>query len=75
MCRCVEMTAHTISDLKQSSRFRIFRLFGTPNEISWPGVSQLPDWSPVFPQWEARVLEIIVPGLEPLGIDLVKKIM
>lgn len=30
-----------------------FRLLGTPNESSWPGVSALPRWSAQFPRFEA----------------------
>lgn len=32
--------------------FRIFRTLGTPDEKTWPGVSKLPDFKPVFPRWE-----------------------
>ena len=32
--------------------FKIFRLLGTPNEQTWPGVSQLADFSSTFPQWD-----------------------
>ena len=32
--------------------FRIFRTLGTADEVSWPGVSKLPDlW---FPSWKLR---------------------
>ena len=31
--------------------FRIFRTLGTPTETTWPGVSDLPDYKPMFPQW------------------------
>eukprot|EP00037_Helgoeca_nana_P028226 m.329779 g.329779 ORF g.329779 m.329779 type:complete len:300 (+) comp27713_c0_seq4:1668-2567(+) len=55
--------------------YRIFRVFGTPTEMSWPGVSRLPDWKPTFPGWKAKALETVVPDLEPLGIDLATKMM
>ena len=29
------------------------RLLGTPDEDTWPGVSNLPDFKPTFPQWRA----------------------
>ena len=29
------------------------RLLGTPDEETWPGVSNLPDFKPTFPQWRA----------------------
>ena len=49
--------------------FKIFRLLGTPNEESWPGVSQLPDYKPSFPQWSAQELSRHVPHLDPAGLD------
>jgi serine/threonine protein kinase len=40
--------------------YRIFRVFGTPTDETWPGVSRLPDWKPAFPSWKARPLEEIM---------------
>nr|XP_024369180.1 cell division control protein 2 homolog A-like isoform X1 [Physcomitrium patens]XP_024369181.1 cell division control protein 2 homolog A-like isoform X1 [Physcomitrium patens]XP_024369182.1 cell division control protein 2 homolog A-like isoform X1 [Physcomitrium patens]XP_024369184.1 cell division control protein 2 homolog A-like isoform X1 [Physcomitrium patens]XP_024369185.1 cell division control protein 2 homolog A-like isoform X1 [Physcomitrium patens]XP_024369186.1 cell division contro len=50
--------------------FRIFRLLGTPTEETWPGVTSLPDFKSAFPKWPAKNVGSVVPGLEPLGIDL-----
>ena len=36
--------------------YEIFRVLGTPDEDSWPGVTHLPDWQPIFPQWRRREL-------------------
>ena len=49
-----------------------FRLLGTPNETTWLGVSQLPDFKPTFPQWQAQSLSEHVPYLEPAGIDFLQ---
>lgn len=49
--------------------FKIFRILGTPNEESWPGVSQLPDYKSTFPQWSRRELAQIIPTLDAAGID------
>ena len=38
--------------------FRIFKLFGTPNETSWPGVIHLPDYKKAFPFWEKQALPL-----------------
>lgn len=56
--------------------FKIFKILGTPNESSWPGVSQLPDFKPTFPQWGGvdlaeAVHEIDTPGAELLHSLLV----
>ncbi|KAJ9109229.1 Cyclin-dependent kinase catalytic subunit [Naganishia friedmannii] len=53
--------------------FKIFRLLGTPNEDIWPGVSQLPDYKPTFPQWNGVDLARAVPGLDANGIDLLRQ--
>jgi len=50
--------------------FKIFRLLGTPNEESWPGVSQLPDYKPTFPKWAAQSLPRHIPQLDAAGFDL-----
>ncbi|TFK38377.1 kinase-like domain-containing protein [Crucibulum laeve] len=53
--------------------FKIFRILGTPSEDSWPGVSQLPDYKPTFPQWSRQELTRIVPTLDENGLDMLKR--
>ncbi|BAF10618.1 Os03g0108800, partial [Oryza sativa Japonica Group] len=55
--------------------FKIFRVLGTPNEQSWPGVSSLPDYKSAFPKWQAQALATIVPTLDPAGLDLLSKML
>ncbi|EEE58219.1 hypothetical protein OsJ_09187 [Oryza sativa Japonica Group] len=55
--------------------FKIFRVLGTPNEQSWPGVSSLPDYKSAFPKWQAQDLATIVPTLDPAGLDLLSKML
>ena len=43
--------------------FQIFRVLGTPDESSWPGVSLLPDFLSEVPRWQAQDLRLKVPGL------------
>ena len=50
-------------------------MLGTPNEHMWPGVSSLPDYKDTFPQWLPVHLAETVPSLEPLGIDLLSKML
>lgn len=47
-------------------------MLGTPNEESWPGVHQLPDYKPSFPHWAAQDLRDHVTTLDGQGIDLLK---
>ncbi|KAJ6811333.1 cell division control protein 2-like protein A [Iris pallida] len=55
--------------------FKIFRVMGTPNEDTWPGVSSLPDFKSAFPKWPAKDLATVVPSLEAAGIDLLSKML
>eukprot|EP01111_Echinosteliopsis_oligospora_P011451 TRINITY_DN3789_c0_g1_i1.p1 TRINITY_DN3789_c0_g1~~TRINITY_DN3789_c0_g1_i1.p1 ORF type:complete len:301 (-),score=70.99 TRINITY_DN3789_c0_g1_i1:166-1068(-) len=55
--------------------FRIFRVLGTPSEQTWPGVSALPDYKSTFPVWTASNLSKVVPQLDPLGRDLLERML
>ncbi|XP_019613562.1 PREDICTED: cyclin-dependent kinase 2-like [Branchiostoma belcheri] len=50
--------------------FRVFRTLGTPDETTWPGVSQLPDYKPTFPRWPRQDLSKLFASLEPEGTEL-----
>lgn len=62
-------------DCEIDQLFRIFRTLGTPNEESWPGVSQLPDYKTAFPQCKPQNPSTILPQLDSLGLDLFSKMM
>lgn len=47
--------------------FSIFRLLGTPTELTWPGLADLAHWQPVFPQWPPTRLEIIQDARDDLA--------
>jgi len=55
--------------------FKIFRVLGTPNEDNWPGIRQLPDYKPTFPQWAAQDLTLQVPHLDEEGLNLLKMML
>jgi len=55
--------------------FKIFRVLGTPNEDTWPGVTSLPDFKSAFPKWPPKDLATVVPNLEQAGIDLLSKML
>ncbi|PWY86856.1 serine/threonine-protein kinase pef1 [Aspergillus heteromorphus CBS 117.55] len=48
----------------------IFDVLGTPTELTWPGVSQLPQYRTNFPLYTPQNLQHIMPSLDPLGADL-----
>ncbi|RMZ86913.1 hypothetical protein DV736_g5863, partial [Chaetothyriales sp. CBS 134916] len=54
---------------------KIFRLMGTPSERTWPGISQLPDYKPNFPNYATQSLHILLPQIDQLGIDLLGKLL
>jgi len=62
-------------DSEYDQLMKTFQLFGTPNEQVWPGVSELPDYKPLFPQWTAKPLSERVPTLEATGVDLLQMMM
>lgn len=55
--------------------FKIFRVLGTPNEDTWPGVTSLPDFKSAFPKWPPKDVASVVPSLEPAGLDLLSKML
>ncbi|PRQ45329.1 putative cyclin-dependent kinase CMGC-CDK-Pl family [Rosa chinensis] len=55
--------------------FKIFRILGTPNEDTWPGVSSMPDFKSSFPKWPSKDLATLVPNLESGGVDLLCKML
>ncbi|KAB8234924.1 Cyclin-dependent kinase catalytic subunit [Aspergillus alliaceus] len=55
--------------------FKIFRLLGTPDENTWPGVTSFPDYKPTFPKWKREETRALVPGLEEDGLDLLDALL
>lgn len=51
---------------------RVFKVVGTPTEKSWPGVTKLPDYKE-FPIYPPAPLNLIVPTLDELGLDLLQQ--
>jgi len=55
--------------------FKIFRILGTPNEETWPGVQDLPDYKPSFPMWRGNSLKESCSALDHHGLDLLQKML
>ncbi|EIE87775.1 hypothetical protein RO3G_12486 [Rhizopus delemar RA 99-880] len=53
----------------------IFAVLGTPTEESWPKVSQLPEYKRDFEIFPKISLKTILPKLDELGIDLLKRLL
>lgn len=63
-------TALFPGDSEIDQLFRIFRTMGTPDEVVWPGVSQLPDYKPNFPKWASSNFGEMFPRLDTDGLSL-----
>ncbi|KAI0145405.1 cyclin-dependent protein kinase [Xylariaceae sp. FL1272] len=54
---------------------RIFRIMGTPTERTWPNISQLPEYKPSMQHYATQDLRVILPQIDPLGIDLLSRML
>lgn len=54
---------------------KIFKLMGTPNEHTWPGVSQLPNFRPNFDVFVPQDLRSILPNVDPLALNLLGSLL
>lgn len=54
---------------------RIFQVMGTPSEHTWPGISQFPEFKPIFPVYLPQDLQQLIFGLDPLGADLLERML
>lgn len=55
--------------------FRIFRTLGTPDDNSWPGVTEFPEYKSSFPKWDPQDINKIIPNLDADGCDLLLKLL
>eukprot|EP01084_Bolivina_argentea_P129845 229284_1 len=54
--------------------FQIYRILGTPNDTTWPGITKLPEYKPVGPKWKKKDLGKELNDLiDPDGVDLLEK--
>jgi serine/threonine protein kinase len=55
--------------------FKIFRLLGTPDETTWPGVTSLSEYKSIFPMWQPQDLGKTFVNLDEMGVDLVEQML
>ncbi|KAI8872660.1 cyclin-dependent protein kinase [Ramicandelaber brevisporus] len=53
---------------------RIFRVMGTPNELSWPGIGDYPGWKE-FAVQQPTTLNAVLPMIDADGMDLLKRML
>ena len=45
-------------------------ILGTPNDTTWPNVTELPNFKPNFPKWIGKTIKQVCPRLDAAGCDL-----
>ena len=55
--------------------FKIFQMFGTPNEKNWPGITKLPEFKLSFPQFKGKGLNFYNTNIDDVGMDLLSKMI
>lgn len=64
-----------IGDSEIDQIFKIFQFHGTPSDVHWPGVTQLPDFKKSFPKFRAANPEKQLPNFSPVALDLLMKLI
>jgi negative regulator of PHO system len=54
---------------------KIFRILGTPNETTWPRVTEYPDWNKAFTVYPPQPITSILPALDINAVDLLTKML
>eukprot|EP00158_Paraphelidium_tribonemae_P001388 Partr_v1_DN24332_c0_g1_i3_m31943 putative Negative regulator of the PHO system len=54
---------------------RIFRLLGTPNNSTWPRVTEYPEWKNTWPVYPPQSLESALPTMDSQAIGLLKSLL
>jgi serine/threonine protein kinase len=54
---------------------RIFKVFGTPSEISWPGFQRMSGFRPTFPVFKPQQLQSVLKTSDPLLGDLLAQLL
>ena len=52
--------------------FKIFKLLGTPNEESWPGVTKYEFWKDTFPKFKGERLVAKCNKMDDTALDLMQ---
>ena len=55
--------------------FKIFQMYGTPTEKTWPGITKLPEFKLTFPQFHGEGLKSYNTNIDSVGLDLLGKMI
>lgn len=59
----------------ENQLLKIFRLLGTPTKETWPGITELPGYTPLYPTLPPTPLNEVFPLLGDVAIDLLSKML
>lgn len=54
---------------------KIFTIMGTPNERTWPGVRQYPNYKTNFHVYIQQDLRAIIPNIDPVALNLLQNLL
>ncbi|OMJ71086.1 hypothetical protein SteCoe_30790 [Stentor coeruleus] len=54
---------------------KIFKVMGTPNEETWPGISLLPEYNRNYDRYPGENLRNLVPRIDDVGFDLLSRML
>ncbi|RIA96589.1 kinase-like domain-containing protein [Glomus cerebriforme] len=54
---------------------KVFRIMGTPNEQTWQGVSQYPEYHKPYPQYPQQDMSVYLPMIDRHGLDLLMQML
>ena len=55
--------------------FKIFQMYGTPTEKTWPGITKLPEFKLNFPQFKGKGIQSYNTLIDHVGVDLLEKMI
>ncbi|KAI4374463.1 hypothetical protein MLD38_012454 [Melastoma candidum] len=64
-----------VGDSEIDQLYKIFRLLGTPTNYTWPGYNLLPGSGGGFDLHPPKNLRTVFPSLDPVGVDLLSKML
>jgi serine/threonine protein kinase len=77
-CIIAEMTTGAAlfgGDSEIDQLHRIFKVLGTPSEISWSGFQRMPNFRATFPVFKPQQLQTILKTGDPLLVDLLAQLL
>lgn len=59
----------------QDQLIRIFKHLGTPNDQTWPRITELPEWKKGYPVYPQQSIQAFLPMIDPVGVELLGRML